>query len=646
MTTPTWTATIRRDAPGILAITATYVYFLLYAQFVFLELLRLRLPAAQIETAMASMGLAGLAASLATGVALSRSGPRRSMAGGFVLAGATSLAALDATSSWGLHAAAAAIGASTAIVTVALAASLRSFLGSRRFGLKVGLGTGLAYFFCNLPSIFEGSPELGSLVAAGACGIGMVAALSMRRPASQDLDTGAALRRRDFLGWGFASIVLAFLALIWLDSAAFAVIQETLALKSTTWGGGGQKLVLGTTHLAAALLAGWLIDRGTLRALLLATFGLFTVAFLMLERGAGTLAAAGPLYVTGISLYSVALVAYPSYRGDEPGLIPGRWRAAILFGVAGWIGSALGVGMALDLHRIPRPFLLVVGTVLAVSTLANDPRGRRWLRSHTGTLVVGAAGVAFYTLGPPTAGGPAAPADATYAAARGRRVYIQEGCIHCHSQYIRPRSHDVELWGPVPAHDAAETPPLYGNRRQGPDLSNAGIRRSATWHRLHLADPRSLVPTSRMPSYPHLFEDGTRGDDLVAYLSSLGAENGSSWLELTRSVEMASHPGSPGRGQRLFATYCAPCHGAEGRGDGTLAPAVYRPAMNLRKGAYWLIDWGPGAEPTATALARLVKYGVPGTSMPGHEYFSNRDVADVVAFVETLGGDGPRMAAR
>jgi cbb3-type cytochrome c oxidase subunit II len=108
--------------------------------------------------------------------------------------------------------------------------------------------------------------------------------------------------------------------------------------------------------------------------------------------------------------------------------------------------------------------------------------------------------------------------------AQGRAVYIAEGCIHCHSQYVRPVGEDIALWGERTSveHALAQEPVLIGNRRQGPDLANVGVRRNADWNRLHLINPSQLLPGSRMPSYAHLFAaaDG-RGEALLAYLDSL-----------------------------------------------------------------------------------------------------------------------------
>ena len=109
----------------------------------------------------------------------------------------------------------------------------------------------------------------------------------------------------------------------------------------------------------------------------------------------------------------------------------------------------------------------------------------------------------------------------------GRSVYISEGCVHCHSQYVRPVGEDMRLWGTRTSVEAAlaQSPVLIGNRRQGPDLANVGMRRSAAWNQLHLIAPGQIVPGSRMPSYPHLFAEGRgEGVALLAYLETLRPE--------------------------------------------------------------------------------------------------------------------------
>ena len=97
---------------------------------------------------------------------------------------------------------------------------------------------------------------------------------------------------------------------------------------------------------------------------------------------------------------------------------------------------------------------------------------------------------------------------APYSALRlaGRDVYVREGCYNCHSQMIRPFRSETERYGPYTT--AGETvydrPFQFGSKRTGPDLARVGGRYSDEWQRLHLTDPRALVPESNMPGYPWL----------------------------------------------------------------------------------------------------------------------------------------------
>ncbi|MCB1035863.1 MAG: cbb3-type cytochrome c oxidase subunit II [Acidobacteria bacterium] len=643
----------RRDgAPlrAVVAVAATYVYFLLFAQFGFLHLLAARGGGGEtVQASMLAMGGAGLLASLLTGWLLGLPRGERLLPWGFLACAASALFALSAPGSTSLLAAAAAVGASTAVLTVSLAASLGSFLPGRRYGLMLGLGTGLAYGLCNLPWLFEGSYSLQVLASAGAALLGFVAV--RRRPAPESgrelPAVASALGEKDFRGLGFVTVVASFLALVWLDSAAFAVIQETLSLKGLTWGGESQLLGQGATHFLAAVAAGWAIDRGIFRGLLPTTFALFLVAFTLLQASRPS-ALAGPLYAVGISFYSVALVAYPALAGDGPRRVPVRWRSALLYGIAGWIGSALGVGMAQDLHRIPTLFLVAAGGLLFAAWGWSRQRDlllalRRLVKVHGTSLALAAAVGLLGLAGSALDRGAFAAASSTEAPQpdlhRGREVYIAEGCIHCHSQYVRPSGADAAVWGPHRALDRSQAPPLPGNRRQGPDLSLVGTRRSPAWNRQHLRDPRSVTPGSLMPAYGLLFAPGDRrGEDLVAYLGSLGTGAEEERWRLTRTYRFQVDPesGHEDRGQALFGVHCSPCHGPEGRGDGPMAEVFYRPAMNLRKGSFWAISWGAGAEPLNAGIARVIKFGIPGTSMPGHEWLSDRQVVDLAAHVRSL----------
>jgi cytochrome c oxidase cbb3-type subunit 2 len=91
----------------------------------------------------------------------------------------------------------------------------------------------------------------------------------------------------------------------------------------------------------------------------------------------------------------------------------------------------------------------------------------------------------------------------------GRDVYIRESCGTCHTQQVRPLLAEVKRYGPYSRSGefAYDRPFLWGSKRTGPDLARVGGRYSDEWHRLHLLDPRSVVPASIMPAYPWLAEN-------------------------------------------------------------------------------------------------------------------------------------------
>ncbi|RVD64568.1 cytochrome-c oxidase, cbb3-type subunit II, partial [Mesorhizobium sp. M7A.F.Ca.ET.027.03.2.1] len=88
----------------------------------------------------------------------------------------------------------------------------------------------------------------------------------------------------------------------------------------------------------------------------------------------------------------------------------------------------------------------------------------------------------------------------------GRNIYVREGCYLCHSQMIRPFRDEVERYGhySLAAESMYDHPFQWGSKRTGPDLARVGDRYSNAWHVAHLADPRSVVPESVMPSYAFL----------------------------------------------------------------------------------------------------------------------------------------------
>ena len=90
----------------------------------------------------------------------------------------------------------------------------------------------------------------------------------------------------------------------------------------------------------------------------------------------------------------------------------------------------------------------------------------------------------------------------------GRDIYIREGCSNCHTQMIRPFRAETERYGhyTVAGETVYDRPHLWGSKRTGPDLHRVGGRYNDEWHRVHLMNPRDLVPESNMPGYPWLAE--------------------------------------------------------------------------------------------------------------------------------------------
>ncbi|UCE77085.1 MAG: cytochrome-c oxidase, cbb3-type subunit II [Gammaproteobacteria bacterium] len=96
----------------------------------------------------------------------------------------------------------------------------------------------------------------------------------------------------------------------------------------------------------------------------------------------------------------------------------------------------------------------------------------------------------------------------------GRDVYIREGCYVCHSQMIRPFRAETERYGhySVAGEFVYDHPFQWGSKRTGPDLARVGGRYSDEWHRVHLINPRDVVPESNMPGFPWLAENTLDGE--------------------------------------------------------------------------------------------------------------------------------------
>jgi cytochrome c oxidase cbb3-type subunit 2 len=605
---------------GICLVAITYVYFLIFAQFAFLNrLAAVGIAGAQLKTVMAAMAVGGILLSLLTPRLKLWPSPVLRLSVGFAASAAAaflSLLPLGGAASCGI---ALLIGSGLGLLTVTLVTHLRRWTGESHALLKVGIGTGIGYLLCNLPSLFTATPQVQAVTAGLLCLAGIaIASFSFETvPASQPNQPTTVIP--------FPLVVACFAALVWLDSAAFFIIQNTSALKAGTWQGASHLWANGFLHFGAAVFSAMLLRRRGLSFILSAAFFALGFACLLLLDPSRVLAAS-VFYPVGVSLYSVALVAYPSLLSSAS-LPEERGRqAGWIYAIAGWAGSALGIGMGQNLGYVPPAFVAAAGALVLLPWLL------RMFRQRTRELALVAAAllVAFAV----DRMQPSSPVAASLSPIeRGRLVYISEGCINCHSQYVRPNTADVLLWGPVESLDELhrQQPPLIGNRRQGPDLSQVGGRRSSLWLRAHLYDPPEVSGASIMPSYAFLFRDG-RGNDLVAYLSSLRSSASAQHVAQEQQWHLpasAIAEASAEDGQRLYSRFCATCHSSGGHTrNAWKASFVELPAI-LSAGTPIHAQTAVLPASRIDHFAQIVKFGIPNSDMAGHEYLSDKDIASM-----------------
>jgi len=105
----------------------------------------------------------------------------------------------------------------------------------------------------------------------------------------------------------------------------------------------------------------------------------------------------------------------------------------------------------------------------------------------------------------------------------GRNIYVREGCYGCHSQMVRTLRFETERYGhySLAGESVYDHPFQWGSKRTGPDLARVGGRYSDDWHRVHLTDPRAVVPESNMPSFPWLADAPLDGERITAHMRAL-----------------------------------------------------------------------------------------------------------------------------
>ena len=227
----------------------------------------------------------------------------------------------------------------------------------------------------------------------------------------------------------------------------------------------------------------------------------------------------------------------------------------------------------------------------------------------------------------------------TAAEEEGRKIYIQNGCTYCHTQFIRHVDWGLGAERIALAGDYIQDQPhLLGSERTGPDLSQEGGEHPDDWHLAHYTNPRFTRPNSLMPSFEFLGISKIKA--LIAYKQSLGFKDADFRVERQkfwkkRAVEAyesgpdknvdwlhsivpepwrrlpnpyPSTEVSLRRGHRIYQDYCLGCHGPIGDGMGPAQPFLYPPPLNFT------ILNGRGI--SGGILYYQIMNGITGTAMP------------------------------
>jgi cbb3-type cytochrome c oxidase subunit II len=223
--------------------------------------------------------------------------------------------------------------------------------------------------------------------------------------------------------------------------------------------------------------------------------------------------------------------------------------------------------------------------------------------------------------------------------ARGRALYIANGCVYCHSQSIRTIDWGLGAERIAQAGDyIMDQPILLGSARTGPDLSQEGGEHPDDWHLAHFTNPRYTRTLSIMPAMAFLGQENL--EDLTAYVQGLGLKQADrrmqrqrfwkqeairayeagpeanvAWLAETvpegwRNVPNPYPTSEAGlaRGHKIYQDFCLGCHGPVGDGMGPAQPYLYPPPLNFTI----LKD----REISGGILYYQIMNGITGTAMP------------------------------
>jgi cbb3-type cytochrome c oxidase subunit II len=223
--------------------------------------------------------------------------------------------------------------------------------------------------------------------------------------------------------------------------------------------------------------------------------------------------------------------------------------------------------------------------------------------------------------------------------AAGRKIYIANGCVYCHSQSIRGFDWDLGAERIAQAGDyVADYPILLGSQRTGPDLSQAGGEHPDDWHAAHFVNPRYTRPLSLMPAFNFLGPDQTA--QLIRFAQSLGFKDADKRMArqtIWKAKALKAYEAGPdanvqwlnanipqgwrdvpnpypttaaglARGHKIYQDFCLGCHGPVGDGMGPAQPWIYPPPLN-----FTILK---NREISGGILYYQIMNGITGTAMP------------------------------
>ena len=365
------TAVVSASA-GVAAIASVYVYFVIFAEFAFIEHARETINNFNLTALLIALGLGGIGGSLHASRRFRPENGARQLSVGFAACAVAAGVSLVARNSPLAMIAAALISFSLAWTTVTLSLCLRPTLHLKKLGTWCGLGTGIAYAFCNQPPVFTASPTAQTVIALLAALVGWFASLHFTSASSKP---STSLDYRPFISslW-----VVLFLALVWLDSGAFSIIQHNPVLHAGTWDGALTLQGNAFVHLCTAVITGLALDRRLLPLALGAALLALMGACLFLGGSARYFPAAQVFYTAGVSLYTTALICFAA-RSGRPQLI------GILFAVSCWFGSFVGTSMAQLNDPMPLSFILTIAVVATAAFVIRHLLLRR-IRAEQGAI--------------------------------------------------------------------------------------------------------------------------------------------------------------------------------------------------------------------------------------------------------------------